>query len=97
MDFSELYTVHGRFISHLVDMAVKNENASYYHMANVWLAGLVNPRKEEMTHQYLNYLKSGSTIYLKKLLCDWTDFDHSDIFHFNTFCFIDSAKISFKI
>lgn len=97
MKFAELYTAHVKFMSHLVEEAVKNQDASYYHLAHIWLGGLVNPKKPEMYEQYLNWFKSGSTIELKKLLCDWTDFDHSDIFHFNTFCFVDSAKINFTL
>lgn len=94
--FAEVYTTHGRFMSRLVDLAVKYQESTYYHLANIWLSGFINPKKPEMYEAYLNWFKLGSTNDLKKLLIDWTDFDEKNLIHFNAFSFIDSAKIGFN-
>lgn len=95
MKFAKLYTAHVKFMSHLVNLAVKNQDANSYHFANMWLSSLVNPKKPEMYEQYLNWFESGSTNDLKKLLLNWSDFDENDLNHFNAFSFIDSAKSNF--
>jgi hypothetical protein len=97
MKFAKLYTAHVKFMSLLVDQAVKNQDASYYHLAHIWLDGLVNRNKPEMFECYLDYLTNGSSIKLKELLSDYTDFEERNLFHFNTYVFIDSTHFKLNV
>jgi hypothetical protein len=97
MKFAELYTAHGKFMRLLIDEAVRLEESSYYHLANIWLSGLVNDKKPQMYLEYLDYLKNGSSIKLKNLLSKWIDFEYDNLYHFNVFAFIDSSHSKFEI
>lgn len=98
MEYIEYYKLHNQYLR-LLDIYVlkQDEVSDKYYVAKVFLDAIgkkcfTNQKFRDITGKWL---KQGSTVELKHIL-NLIDYNDSNLTHFNAFCLMDSARLSYS-
>ena len=96
--YKKLYPTFNRFLDHIEKYAIANDcvNDSFY-VAKRILIDLFDysHKSDELAVTILDYVTSGGTIKLKKLLSVDAFYNENNLIHFNAMALIDSSYCSF--